>query len=86
MEPFRPTPLQYRTTDYPIAIDFINWPSVRNQLIIELGSYDLDQVVADIVSDTVPEMRAAINIHDMFFARVFPTYQKLFRPSWCHSS
>ncbi len=24
-EPFRPTPLQYSTINYPVTIDFINW-------------------------------------------------------------
>jgi hypothetical protein len=24
-EPFRPTPLQYSTNDYPHVLDFINW-------------------------------------------------------------
>lgn len=74
MEPFRPTPLQYMTTDYPIAIDMVNWPTIRDQLIFKLGSYDFDQVIADIVANTVielPEVRAAVNIHDTFFTRVW---------------
>jgi hypothetical protein len=74
MEPFRPTPLQFMTTDYPHVIDFINWPTIRDQLIFKLGTYDLDRVIADIVANTVveiPEMNAAINIHDTFFTRVF---------------
>lgn len=74
MEPFRPTPLQNMTTDYPIAIDMVNWPTIRDQLIFKLGSYDFDQVIADIVANTVielPEVRAAINIHDTFFTRVW---------------
>jgi hypothetical protein len=74
MEPFRPTPLQFKTTDYPHVIDFINWPAIRDQLIFKLGTYDLDRVIADIVANTVieiQEMNAAINIHNTFFTRVF---------------
>jgi len=85
MEPFQPTPLQYMTTDYPIVIDFINWPSIRDQLIFKLGSYDLDQVVADIVANTVieiPEMRVAINIHDTFFTRVFSNTAAIIRTKY----
>lgn len=74
-EPFKPTPLQYmRNCNYPLAIDFVNWPSIRDQLIFKAGSYDIDQVVADIVANTVieiPERRVAINIHDTFFTKIF---------------
>lgn len=73
-KPFSPTPLQYTTPDYPIVIDFINWPTIRDQLIIKLGSYDLDQLIIDIVANTVielPEARAAVNIHDTFVAHIW---------------
>jgi hypothetical protein len=74
MQPFTPTPLQYMSSDYPIAIDFINWPSIRDQLIYKLGTYDFDRVIADIVANTVvelPEVGASVNIHDAFFTRVW---------------
>jgi len=74
-EPFQPTPLQYmRNCDYSVAIEFVNWPSIRDQLIFRAGTYDLDTVVADIVANTVieiPERRVAINIHDTFFTKIF---------------
>lgn len=73
-EPFRPTPLQYMSFDHPIAIDFINWPSIRDQLIFKAGTYDLPKMIDDIVSNTVidiPQFRASINIHDTFITRVF---------------
>lgn len=74
-EPFQLTPLQYmRKCNYPVAIDFVNWPSIRDQLIFKAGTYDCDQVIADIVANTVieiPERRVAINIHDTFFTKIF---------------
>jgi hypothetical protein len=73
-EPFKPTPLQFMRTDYPLSIDFINWPAIRDQLIYKLGTYPLSQMNNDIVANTVieiPELRAAINVHDFFVTRVF---------------
>jgi hypothetical protein len=46
----------------------------ESKLIFKLGTYDLDRVIADIVANTVieiPEMNAAINIHDRFFTKIF---------------
>jgi hypothetical protein len=31
-EPFRPTPLQFMSFDHPCAIDFVNWPTIRDQV------------------------------------------------------
>lgn len=74
-EPFQPTSLQYMGhCNYDASIDFINWASIRDQLIYKAGTYDLNQVVADIVANTVieiPERRVAINIHDTFFTKIF---------------
>lgn len=73
-EPFRPTPLQFMSFDHSCAIDFVNWPTIRDQLIFKAGKYDLDKIIVDMISNTVievPQFRAAINIHDIFITRVF---------------
>lgn len=49
-EEFRPAALQVMSFDHPIATDFINWPSIRDQLIFKAGKYDLDRMVHDMVS------------------------------------
>lgn len=73
-EPFRPTILQTMKMDHSLSIDFINWPTIRDQLIFKAGTYDLTKVISDIVLNTVielPRFNAAINIHDAFMNRVF---------------
>jgi hypothetical protein len=68
------TALQVMSFDHPAAIDFINWSSIRDQLIFKAGKYNLDRMVNDIVSDTVidiQQFRAPINIHDTFITHVF---------------
>lgn len=72
-EPFRPTPLQYTTREYPLVIDFINWSSIRDQLILNLGSYDFDALIRDLVLNTVidvPAFALALNVRDVFMTRV----------------
>jgi len=75
-EPFRPTPLQYSSPDHPLYIDFINWPSIRDQLIIHGHTIDHDEVIRDIVLNTVVEIehrKIAINIYDIFHNRILST-------------
>ncbi|KAI9743697.1 MAG: hypothetical protein M1818_003013 [Claussenomyces sp. TS43310] len=72
-EPFRPTPLQMMTMNHPNVIDFVNWPSIRDQLIFKLGTFDLDKMIADIVLNTVieiPQFQVAVNVHDTFITRI----------------
>jgi hypothetical protein len=72
-EPFRPTPLQYISPKYTLLIDFVNWPSIRDQLILQAGNYDLDQIIKDIVRNTVvevPELSMALNVHDFFSTKI----------------
>ncbi|OCK83369.1 hypothetical protein K432DRAFT_347304 [Lepidopterella palustris CBS 459.81] len=72
-EPFRPTPLQYNSLDHPIVIDFINWPTLRDQLIIHGHAIDYDTVIRDIVLNTVVEIehrKIAINVYDIFHNRI----------------
>lgn len=72
-EPFRPTPLQYTTRKYPVVIDFINWSSIRDQLILNLGSYDFDALIRDLVLNTVVDVPAfglALNVRDVFMTRI----------------
>jgi hypothetical protein len=72
-EPFCPTQLQLMNTNYPVSIDFLNWPSIRDQCIFKRGEVDVTALVEDIIANTVveiPEFRAAINVHDAFITRV----------------
>ena len=72
-EPFRPTPLQSMNCDHSLMIDFVNWPTLRDQLILYGTCIDLDVVVRDIVTNTVidiPQMQVALNILDLFQNKV----------------
>ncbi|CAI0651602.1 unnamed protein product [Colletotrichum noveboracense] len=73
--PFRPTPLQSATPFHPVVIDFINWPSIRDQMILYSSKLDLDAMSRDIVLNTVvdlPGKRVSVNIHDVFFNHILP--------------
>jgi hypothetical protein len=73
-DPFRPTPLQLNS-DYPICIDFLNWPSIRDQLIMQNYDCGLALLMRDIVMNTViefPALNASVNIHDLFYDRISP--------------
>lgn len=74
--PFRPTPLQAATPDHPMVIDFINWPSIRDHMILYSTSLDLDAMSRDIVLNTVielPRKQVAVNIYELFFTHILPT-------------
>lgn len=75
LEPFRPTPLQYSKLGHSVAIDMINWPTLRDQLIIYTDDSTVDQIVHDVVVNTViaiPQMQISLNVHDLFRSRVLP--------------
>ncbi|KAF5012849.1 hypothetical protein FDECE_1139 [Fusarium decemcellulare] len=55
LDMFKPTPLQYTSTDHPIIIDFITWPAIRDQLILHRQSLDLDALCRDLTLHTVVE-------------------------------
>jgi hypothetical protein len=66
-EIFRPTPLQYMSMNHPIIIDFISWPSLRDQMILHRHSLDLDVLCRDLTLHTVveiPEEGVAIGVYD----------------------
>ncbi|PGH11598.1 hypothetical protein AJ80_07068 [Polytolypa hystricis UAMH7299] len=74
-EPFRPTPLQL-DSEYPISIDFLNWASIRDQLILHRDRYDLMLLTREIVMNTVidlPPWSASVNIHDIFYNKILPS-------------
>lgn len=74
-EPFRPTSLQRRTTDYSIAIDSIPWSTIRDQLIMKAGWYDHERTVKDLLLNSVieiPTLGVAVNIHEIFFSQILP--------------
>ncbi|KAF3011723.1 hypothetical protein E8E14_010072 [Neopestalotiopsis sp. 37M] len=77
-EPFRPTTLQDKTRTHPIVIDFINWPSIRDQMILLSHKIDLDGMCRDLVLNTVvdiPHRRIAVRVHDILFQHVLPRIQ-----------
>ncbi|KAF7552865.1 hypothetical protein G7Z17_g4041 [Cylindrodendrum hubeiense] len=66
-EPFRPTPLQDASAFYPIIIDFITWPSIRDQMILHRDSLDLDLLCQELTLHAVieiPEKEVAIGVYD----------------------
>lgn len=63
--PFRPTPLQCGLGVPDLVIDFLNWADVRDQLILANGNVDLDEMVRDLVLNTVveiPQRSVAVNV------------------------
>ena len=74
-EPFRPTPLQYSKTNYSLSIDMINWPTLRDQLILYSDESNIDEIVYDVVLNTVieiPQMQISLNVLDLFQSRILP--------------
>lgn len=66
-EPFRPTPLQYASMSHPIIIDFISWPCIRDQMILQCQTLDLDALCRDLTLHTVvdvPERQQAVGVYD----------------------
>ncbi|OCK82351.1 hypothetical protein K432DRAFT_424234 [Lepidopterella palustris CBS 459.81] len=75
-EPFQPTTLQTMSMNHCNIIDFINWPCIRDQLIYKHGTYNMEQMLSDILLNTVveiPQFQVAVNILDTFITRVFNT-------------
>lgn len=71
--PFCPTPLQYTSLSHSPVIDCVNWPTIRDQLILHHGKYDLDLLIKDVVHGTVIDIASAgssFNIRDMFMTHV----------------
>lgn len=97
-EPFQPTTLQCKTSTHPVVIDFINWPSIRDQMILLSDRIDLDAMCRDLVLNTVveaPHRRIAVSVHDILFKCVLPRLQgpntlghgetsMLFNPKWVY--
>jgi Domain of unknown function (DUF3425) len=58
--PYLPTPIQHLAINspdpYPHAIDFLPWPTLRDQLIIYSGCYDTQLLVRDTVMNLVREV------------------------------
>lgn len=66
-EPFRPTTLQ-REVAHPLIVDFMNWPSVRDQMILHMNDLDLDflcrQIHLNAVID-VPSLKVSVKIQSV---------------------
>ncbi|KAH7121467.1 hypothetical protein EDB81DRAFT_229544 [Dactylonectria macrodidyma] len=66
-EPFRPTPLQVASKSHPIIIDFITWPSIRDQMLVHHDRVDLDLLCQELTLHAVievPEKKIAIGVYD----------------------
>lgn len=66
-EPFRATPLQYSSLDYPVIIDFITWPSIRDQMILHQSTLDIDKLCRDLTVETVieiPHWQVSLCVYD----------------------
>lgn len=67
--PFKPTPLQSKRPNHFWGIDLFNWPDVRDQLVLEQDSVDLDTMIRDVILHSVVEQtnqRVAVGVHDIF--------------------
>ncbi|KAH8588871.1 hypothetical protein B0O99DRAFT_638169 [Bisporella sp. PMI_857] len=74
-QPYQPTPLQCISPCHPIAIDFVTWPSIRDQLILQAQGYNLDTIIYDLALNTVidfPSLNLSVNIYDLFCNKVLP--------------
>ena len=75
-EPFRPTPLQYHQgINHSLVIDLINWPTLRDQLIMHSQHDDIDHIVGDIVMNTVidiDQFQMSLGVLDLFHNKVLP--------------
>jgi hypothetical protein len=77
LEPHQPTQLQHSTSNYPLSIDLVCWPSIRDQLIFLLGNQaiDLEEILEDLFVSTVieqPELGASANPYDIFLTHILP--------------
>ncbi|KAH7121839.1 hypothetical protein B0J13DRAFT_158984 [Dactylonectria estremocensis] len=66
-EPFRPTPLQDASKSHPIIIDFITWPSIRDQMLVQHDRVNLDLLCQELTLHAVieiPEKKIAIGVYD----------------------
>lgn len=71
--PFRPTPLQCSVNMPNLAIDFVNWPEIRDQMLLAGTSIELDAVYRDLVLNTVieiPEKQVAVNVYRQFHTSI----------------
>ncbi|KAL4806040.1 hypothetical protein BDV18DRAFT_121867 [Aspergillus unguis] len=87
-EPFRPTPLQCISTDHPVIIDLLTWPSIRDQLIRNQAAVDLDALTRDLTLHTVvevPEEGVAVSVYDHMLATLPLDPEQLFQEKPMHS-
>lgn len=80
LEPHQPTQLQHSVAAYPLSIDLVCWPSIRDQLISLLGrqAIDLEEILKDLFVSTVieqPGFAASANPYDIFLTHILPTIQ-----------
>jgi len=73
--PFCPTPLQAFGPGHHVMIDCCVWPNIRDQLILHTGSYDMDELSADMMQLTVleiPYLKASANVLDLLVTDILP--------------
>ena len=81
-KPFTPTRLQHRQNAglaaHHLLVDFICWPEIRDQVILNAAKLDLDELQRDITLNTVfeaPQYGAAINVFDSISSCIYNNQQ-----------
>lgn len=67
--PFRPTPLQAKQLHDYWSIDLINWPDIRDQIMLEQNQCDYDALIKDTILHSVieqPHLGVAVGVMDIF--------------------
>jgi hypothetical protein len=70
--------------DHPIIIDFIMWPSVRDQMILRKEELDLDTLASDLTLHAVvdvPEKGISIGVYDFIANSSVSSWQIIDTPS-----
>ena len=67
--PFRPTPLQAKRPHDYWSLDLINWPDIRDQIMLEQNPFDHDALIKDTIIHSVieqPHLGVALGVMDVF--------------------
>ncbi|KAM5527664.1 heavy metal translocating p-type atpase [Fusarium oxysporum f. sp. phaseoli] len=81
-KPFAPTRLQHRqnagAVSHHLLVDFICWPEIRDQVVLNAARLNLDELQRDMVLNTVleaPQYGVAFYVFDVLNTRILSQYQ-----------
>ncbi|KAI3573262.1 hypothetical protein IWW34DRAFT_597180, partial [Fusarium oxysporum f. sp. albedinis] len=87
-KPFAPTRLQHRqnagAVSHHLLVDFICWPEVRDQVVLNAARLNLDELQRDIVLNTVleaPQYGVAFYVFDVINTSILNQYQLAYEQS-----